>query len=881
MDAAIKDHKCVATSNDNYVDTKSWNLTHKLISSFLNTARAGSAHKDADMSVNSFFLGIGASAGYFLFQLFAFSLLRRIASNIYQSNSVLRRYENNSTLDFSNRNPSIWERFTSKCVPRIFKESIDNYEAILGLDGFLFMRFLKKLILLFSLLSLGIVPVLIPLHLTSSDNNKNDLTRVFNSTQPQSTRIDKINMSNISMKKSDRLVCHFIFALIIIVAFQFFIVAELKYAYGKINTTIITKSYQNIVFVDNIPAEVLKDDSKIMEYFNKIQPNSVVAAARLPNNIFEIRKTHKNIERHAYIIEKIISKIILEKFFKVGHLLLSTNDPSVEIPPTSLMVLSYHQLCQKILFNLRSFDKYFYCELKFKLQKIKPSKYFVYIPQFKRKSALEYQYDSLDREIHYYQKYLDLWLTYFPKKNEPDSSTIPGNEKMQEYSNKAFLLFNSVSQAMQFYQLLQSSSVCQWNYPMIGAHPKDIIWINIVGRNPITITLRKLAGRLIGVLVILGWIVPIAFIGLVTQIPYLTNLLPYSNHFNVTSKCLRDVTKAVFPLVTLIFLTEFVPYIFRIISYLKGCRTGAEIEMDIQRWFFMFLLVHIFFVVTISSGLSLLLEKLLISPVSIPNILAHDLPKSSNFFCSFILLRGFAYSGGNIIRLKELFFEIVYYRPRMPTPHNKMQRLKKNLFFQWGSIYPLFTVIGCICIIYSIIAPFILPLAVLSLSLVYYSFKYLFIYQFNSENISETHGKLYPEALSQLYAGIYCMEFSLIGLFALFNCYKLSTSMAFMSILTVLIHAEISKKFIRRLHNLHLNNLHDYTSSDSISPRAESLESYIFPPITNEIWVPTDQMGIAENERPYLQASLSLKCDFEKAYITKFGNICINPDISE
>ncbi|SCV16751.1 uncharacterized protein CGFF_05642 [Nakaseomyces glabratus] len=770
MDAAIKDHKCVATSNDNYVDTKSWNLTHKLISSFLNTARAGSAHKDADMSVNSFFLGIGASAGYFLFQLFAFSLLRRIASNIYQSNSVLRRYENNSTLDFSNRNPSIWERFTSKCVPRIFKESIDNYEAIVGLDGFLFMRFLKKLILLFSLLSLGIVPVLIPLHLTSSDNNKNDLTRVFNSTQPQSTRIDKINMSNISMKKSDRL---------------------------------------------------------------------------------------------------------------VGHLLLSTNDPSVEIPPTSLMVLSYHQLCQKILFNLRSFDKYFYCELKFKLQKIKPSKYFVYIPQFKRKSALEYQYDSLDREIHYYQKYLDLWLTYFPKKNEPDSSTIPGNEKMQEYSNKAFLLFNSVSQAMQFYQLLQSSSVCQWNYPMIGAHPKDIIWINIVGRNPITITLRKLAGRLIGVLVILGWIVPIAFIGLVTQIPYLTNLLPYSNHFNVTSKCLRDVTKAVFPLVTLIFLTEFVPYIFRIISYLKGCRTGAEIEMDIQRWFFMFLLVHIFFVVTISSGLSLLLEKLLISPVSIPNILAHDLPKSSNFFCSFILLRGFAYSGGNIIRLKELFFEIVYYRPRMPTPHNKMQRLKKNLFFQWGSIYPLFTVIGCICIIYSIIAPFILPLAVLSLSLVYYSFKYLFIYQFNSENISETHGKLYPEALSQLYAGIYCMEFSLIGLFALFNCYKLSTSMAFMSILTVLIHAEISKKFIRRLHNLHLNNLHDYTSSDSISPRAESLESYIFPPITNEIWVPTDQMGIAENERPYLQASLSLKCDFEKAYITKFGNICINPDISE
>lgn len=843
---------------------------------FLNTARAGSAHRDANMSVNSFFLGIGVSAAYFFFQLFMFSLLRRILGNIYQARSIL--YERHS--DF-NHKKYYYRNFYELCknyIPDLFLESADSYEDIVGLDAVLFLRFLRYLMFFFVTIGLMNMPILIPVHYFSGEKSISQINSNNEAIKTKvATTIDMINMSNICAEKSDILIIHFILSIFLIVWFHVILLTELKVVHNKINNAMMTEKYQNVVFLDNIPRHYIQSNNKIFTYFNDIHDQCTVSVERIPKGIFHIRRLHKKLEKAANNIETSILKILLEKFFRIGHKLFESNDPRVEINSSTLMVLAYHQLCQNILFKLRCPERFFPWCIKLNKRIIKVSKWKITIfgCQISKKSILERHYENLGYAINQYHSYLKDWVSMVQEYSCNINSTTAIDDS--KYFQKAFITFNSSVVAHRVADHLKNSTVNEWNSPIVGPNPDDIIWFNIRGGPVYLMLIRRLIACLFSITIILGWVLPVAFVGLITQIPYLTILIPYSDHIYVNSEIVREITKAVFPLVTLIFLTEFVPYIFRLFSYLKGCRTGAEIEQDMQRWFFIFLLVHIFLVVTISSGISILFEKVMVNPVSIPAILAHDLPQSSNFFCSFVLLRGFAYAGGNLIRIKELLFEILYYRPKMQSAHEQMKRLRSNITFQWGSIYPLFTVLGCIGIIYSIISPLILPLCSISFILVYYSFKYLFKYHCTTKNISETHGKLYPQALSQLYAGIYCMEFCLVGLFALFNKYKLCTAMIFVSILTLMAHVEISNNYIKKLH--HINFCQVKNLGDNGTPIFYNDEptSFILPPITDKIWVPSDPLNIVEAEKKYLQASLCLKCDFDKAYVTKFGNICINP----
>ncbi|KAL3235145.1 Sporulation-specific protein 75 [Nakaseomyces bracarensis] len=859
-----------------YFESRSWNITSNLVLTFLKTARAGSAHKDADITVNSFVLGIGVSAAYFLFQLFVFSLLRRILGNIYQARNILKiRHTESKCNEFSNRR--IISRFKAY-IPELFTEDSDCYENTVGLDGILFLRFLRLLVYFFSTVGLINVPILIPAHYYSGEFEAivpRPENGVFK--KKMITRIDMINMSNISAEKSDILIVHFVLSIFLVVWFHIILITEFNSIHVRINRANITGKYQRTVFFDNVPTKSIQSNRNIFNHFNSIHEHCIMKIERIPTNINKLQKLHKNLEYDAKKIETAILKIILEKFFKVGYKLFDNKSPKHEINPTTLMVLSYHQMVQYLLFKLRSPERFlpWTFNVERRLFNVHHWRVVIFVLTVRKQSILKKHYTNLALSVKKYHTNLKLWINNVQKTNYHARTAKIIDSK--QYMKKVFITFNSPIYAHWIAEQIKNSAAKEWNNPIIGPNPRDLIWFNLKQRSASLMLIRRLVACILSILIILGWVLPVAFVGLVTQIPYLTNLIPYSDHIYVNSRLVREITKAIFPLVTLIFLTEFVPYIFRLVSYLKGCRTGSEIEEDIQRWFFIFLLVHIFLVVTITSGITLLFEKVMVNPVSIPAILAHDLPQSSNFFCSFVLLRGFAYAGGNFIRIKELIYEVLFYRPRIQSPHEKMERLMDNISFQWGSIYPLFTVLGCIVIIYSIISPLILPLCIISFLLVYYSFKYLFKYHCTAENISETNGKLYPQALSQLYAGIYCMEFCLIGLFALFNKYKLSSAMIFISIITIMAHVEISNKYMKKIQYINLGTKKPIRDNGTPISANEETTCFILPPITDKIWVPTDPLNIVETEKCYLQSSLCLKCDFDRAYVTKFGNICMNP----
>ncbi|CDK26027.1 unnamed protein product [Kuraishia capsulata CBS 1993] len=336
----------------------------------------------------------------------------------------------------------------------------------------------------------------------------------------------------------------------------------------------------------------------------------------------------------------------------------------------------------------------------------------------------------------------------------------------------------------------------------IDIDPKGIIWSNVQRGPSWKLVFSTNMANILGVAITVGWVVPVSFVGLVIQLPYLTTLIPYARWLNALPKIVKEVIAGILPTIALTCLTEIAQAMFRKLSLMRGVLTMAELELDLQRWYFSFLFVQVFLVVTISSGIMVIVEVALYNPTSLATIVARDLPKASSFFYSFFLLRGFTICGNVLLRLTELLKFLFHRRFVDSSEVNQKMRMAANApRFRLGMLYPTVSLFGTIALVYAILAPLILVGTTISLMLIFIGYKYCFKNVFYRENHSETYGKLYTVALLQLYSGIYCLEICLIGFFGIVKddsgipCFNLSMGMILVFVATIITHTSILRKF--------------------------------------------------------------------------------------
>ncbi|CCF57637.1 hypothetical protein KAFR_0C06410 [Kazachstania africana CBS 2517] len=810
------------------------NVTNTIIRKILASARNGSAHRHAGISWQRFLYGLLVSLVYFVFQLILFSVLRIKLKSLYQANRILSP-----------------KRFRGCWLSHIWDQNIDQYKDKLGLDAYLFMRFLRFLIFFFFTISMLNLPILLPIHFFS---------------QTKSQSLDKFNMSNISSKN---LIIHLVLCVFVICWFHLMLVSELRFIADLSNDITKAARYQNVLFLEKVD----RHKTVLAEKFKLIgEANDVTFIPREYKRFYSQWSKMRQLEEK---LEKIVFEIISQKFYDYGFTMplhiLSTNHV-FEIWKAYKNMIGFY--INKYIFFLKTITNRVTFSFIVKWVRV----YGINIPFIKISSSsyLKNRYLSLEKTVN---KYQIIVKRLNERKNILTLQSKKDYQSPKYFYNKAFISFDSSITAHIYGQFYLGKNNGRLKSSLVGPNPRDIMWSNLTVTAPMLLILRSIMAGTISIFIIVGWVIPVAIIGAISQIPYLVTKFLVPSILESNSEILSDMIASVFPVITLVFLTECAPYFFRLLSYLRGCRTGAEIEKDTQNWFFVFLFVQLFLVVTVSSGISFVIERIVNNPTYIPTLLAHELPKSSNFFCSFILIRGFAYSGGNLIRVKELLLELFYYKPFIYTPHKRFKRLSNSLTFQWGSIYPLFSVFGCIGIVYSLISPLILPLCCISFILVYFSFKYLFEYQFNKENKSETFGKLYPQSLLQLYAGVYFMEFCLLGLFALSNRYELSSCMIIISGFTIIAHFKISRIYMRRIKYVPLcPDLPKTNYSGKHVEKTNQLSEFVFPKADfnknyKRIWLPYDNKGIADAERRYLERNFGLICDLDVYSIDTTGSV--------
>ncbi|QDS73513.1 hypothetical protein FKW77_009415 [Venturia effusa] len=333
----------------------------------------------------------------------------------------------------------------------------------------------------------------------------------------------------------------------------------------------------------------------------------------------------------------------------------------------------------------------------------------------------------------------------------------------KRYIGAVFVEFETQRAAQTAFQLTAHELPLKMQARCIGVPPSQIVWQNLGMKSWRRMT-RGIWATVIVATVIIFWSFPVAFVGLLSNIDYLTNKVPWLRFIDQMPEVFLGALKGLLPTIMLALLTMAVPVLLRRLAIMAGAVSQQEVELRTQSWFFAFQVIQVFLVTTFSSGASAVTTQIIQHPTSTPALLAQNLPKASNFYISYFILFGLASSSRMIFNFMGLLQYgvggVLKKTPRQQYEHSiNMSHLK------WGSEYPKWTLLAVIAIAYSCIAPLVLGFATAGLGLIYLVSRYNSIYTLTTT--TDTKGQAYGRAMQHLTVGVYLAEICLIGLFAI------------------------------------------------------------------------------------------------------------------
>jgi calcium permeable stress-gated cation channel len=261
--------------------------------------------------------------------------------------------------------------------------------------------------------------------------------------------------------------------------------------------------------------------------------------------------------------------------------------------------------------------------------------------------------------------------------------------------NSAFVQFNHQVAAHMACQSV-SHHIPQHMTPRhVEVSPDDVIWENM----SIRWWERYIRTALVIVVVsglVVGWAFPVTFTGLVSQISYLTTVFPWLNWIKKLPGWLLGVISGVLPQLMLAILMAVLPMILRLLAKQQGVHTGMAMELSVQNYYFAFLFVQVFLVVSLSSGITTVIQQISKDVTSTPRVLAKNLPKAGNYFFSYLLLQAFSVSAGALVQIGGLISWFILSPLLDSTARQKWTRQTSLPKVQWGTFFPVFTNLACI-----------------------------------------------------------------------------------------------------------------------------------------------------------------------------------------
>ena len=260
--------------------------------------------------------------------------------------------------------------------------------------------------------------------------------------------------------------------------------------------------------------------------------------------------------------------------------------------------------------------------------------------------------------------------------------------------NSAFIQFNHQVAAHMACQSVAHHLPKQMAPRIVEISPDDVIWDNM-SLKWWERYIRTFGITIIVCAMVVGWAFPVAFTGLLSQLSYLEGAFKWLSWISKLPSWFVSAVQGVLPALFLAILMAILPLLLRFLSKKQGVHTGMAVELTVQNYYFAFLFVQLFLVVTVSSSFSAILDST--SDVSSwPNKLAENIPKSSNYFFSYMILQAMSVSAGALVQIFGLISWFVLAPIMDKTARKKWARTTNLNQMQWGTFFPVYTTLACI-----------------------------------------------------------------------------------------------------------------------------------------------------------------------------------------
>ncbi|RFU35467.1 hypothetical protein B7463_g885, partial [Scytalidium lignicola] len=750
------------------------------ISSILNgtiNGAVGSAQGRVGTTITTFAISLAAGVILFAVQFGMFLVIRNYlwAKRIYQPRSFLVPVR--QRIKPPHNNPVKWlvTLFKIKEDPEVLERA--------GMDAYFFLRFLSMCLKIFTPMAIVIMPILIPLNVSQGKG-----TNTISGVTYNITGLDTLAWSNVSPAKTSRYWAHLILAVGVVVWVCFMCHQELSHYIVKRVEFISSlghrlKASSTTVLIQDIP-ENLCNEEALEELYGDF-PGGI---RRIwINRDFTILVKKDKLRKHHETLLENTETDLLRKVAKKGHKAkqhqrgesgqeapeFPSKEGRASHPARPEMGPPTPATCRRDLeYDLETKAEWtrFLTPKQRKTMRI-PKDGHTAVAKI---PLIGHFFTSKVDTIYYCRRE----LARLNKEIEIDARTPDAYPQ----NLSAFVQFNSQKAAHLACQSVADTAPNHMRRRMVEISPGDINWPSL------NLSWRARYLRFVGFLVlfailILAFGLISFFTGILSRVSTLSGSTSWLKWISSLPPWLLSFIQGTLPpIIQVIILSGPLPILLRLLTNTtRGATTGQEGERSLQLWYFIFLLFELFIIPTISSGLTSIVNELIHTPTSVPNILATNLPTAANYYFSFLILQALSLSATSILQTIRLFK--FYVIGHVNTPDSVFQKLSWTNLTRIGSNIPwyiTFAVIGMYHIIhgyrfctnlrlglvYSTIAPLMLLFMLITFSLFWVVIKNNLLYCVRTGTV-DGGGLFFPSAINQLFTGLYFMEFCLIGLFFL------------------------------------------------------------------------------------------------------------------
>ncbi|ORX44793.1 DUF221-domain-containing protein [Hesseltinella vesiculosa] len=281
--------------------------------------------------------------------------------------------------------------------------------------------------------------------------------------------------------------------------------------------------------------------------------------------------------------------------------------------------------------------------------------------------------------------------------------------------------------------------------------PHDLIWANL-GLEPAARRIKRWAGRTVYWVFVFAWMLPIGALSATSNIVNIIRFLPNANDFISSHQPLMGIIQSWLSPIVMALFFMLLPLLFRFISKQQGYRTHTTVDGKVYLKLYIFFIFNnllVFTLVNLFVGIFGQVRAL-IQDGSLPpgsdNLeqyivqVAQNISDVSTFWINYVCTHGLGLTM-ELCQLVPLVTLLIKKWLTRPSPR-QLHEYSQPPPFDYAQAYSILVFFFTIALLYSVMAPLILPFTLLYFSIASMVYKYTLMYIYVTK--MESGGKMWP-----------------------------------------------------------------------------------------------------------------------------------------